>query len=86
MVETIWFAAYECTLAPIGENHWHGDVAVPRWHPVRSVGLDDYRPILFNGEWVLFTKADTPRSAVVLEVWDMAVALKRMSLGCPEPV
>lgn len=79
MHKTIWFYEYECNVVrpPYGGG-WYGSVAVPSWHPVRSVGLVARTTLLLGGEWVVFTDGGKTRAQAVNEVWDIAFALRRM--------
>jgi len=56
MNEIRWCFGYRCRLSFGGvARQWRGSVYVPRWHPVRSVGLDDLLILMIGGEWNVFT-------------------------------
>ena len=52
-----WLYGYRCDLIHGAYTHrWYGVVYVPRWHPVRLVGLDDLLvQTVHRGVWSVFT-------------------------------
>ena len=79
MDKTIWFFGYRGSLVNHHGGHcWYGSVAVPSWHPVRSVGLDGHHTIRLGSKWHVFADGGKQRSPAINEVCDIAFALRRM--------
>ena len=63
-MEEIWNFGYRGTIS-LSEYYWHGTLYAPRWHPVRSVGLDDLLVLRFCDEWNVFIDGDYTRFEVL---------------------
>ena len=80
MRETRWYFGYRCEIIDC-EGYWYGDVAVPRWHPIRSCILDEDRSILLIwGEWIIPVDECSTRGEVLDAVQSVAARLRAMQM------
>ena len=61
-----------------GSLCWYGRVVVPRWHPVRVRGLDDYVVLMCGDKWVVFLGGDNSFYRTSNACWSVASTLRRM--------
>jgi hypothetical protein len=80
MSEIRWCFGYRCEIGPscIVEGGWIGVVYAPIWHPIRSLGLDEFFVLKISDDWIVCIDTMSSFYKVSNKCWSVASTLRRM--------